>query len=86
MAVHDRGGLADNDAVMDGHEHVVAWLGKIGGEPLRVDRLVEHLIGDVVEHRLFARPQPSDLDLGHRCSLSCSRLHVRAAAETGGTQ
>ena len=65
MAMHDGRGLPDHDAVMDRHDHVVAGLGEIRGEPHRIDRLVEHVFGDAVEHGRIGWRQLPELDFRH---------------------
>ena len=66
MAMHDRRGLADHHAAVDRHEHVVARLAEVGGKPGRVDRLVEHVVGDAHKQCRIAGRQPPDFDFRHR--------------------
>ena len=57
--------LADHDAVNDRDEHHVAGLRHIGGEPVRLHRLVEDIDRHTVEQRSVIRPQPDDVDRLH---------------------
>ena len=74
--MHDRRGLADHDAVIDRHDHVVARLGEIRGKPDRIDRRVEHVFGDAARAALH-RPADSRL-------ISTSDMQVAPSSQLNG--
>jgi hypothetical protein len=63
MAMDDGGALADHLAAGARDEHQVVGLGQIGGEAARIDRRVEHVVGDAIGQRGVVRGQARDLDL-----------------------
>jgi hypothetical protein len=74
--VNDRGDLGDQFAAMQRHQHMMAGLRQIGGETIRVDRLVKHALGDALEQRRVAEPHLPDFKL-RRCH--CGPVHPSAS-------
>ena len=65
----DRGALADDLVIDDRDEQMMTGFGQIGGEPGRIDLLVEDVVGDPVEQRFVAGLNLPDLDLHRRSCL-----------------
>ena len=68
MMMHDRRELADQAAIGKSADEVMAWCVEIGGRPLAIDRMIEHVGVDGVERGGIGGIEPPDLD-GHRRPL-----------------
>jgi hypothetical protein len=63
MAVDDGGTLTDDHAIGERDDHEMAGLAEIGRQPVRPDRLVEHILGNPHHKGVIAGLKPYDLHL-----------------------